>query len=116
MFCLYFPGDGVCKITGMETVRPLRSNSSNGNDSSAEEKKNTAAESIPEYKSMKEDYPVTHAAPESVGEGRFSTASDVWGFGVLMWEVMTYGCTAFSTPINGISLRGNEAGIKKYVS
>lgn len=34
-------------------------------------------------------------APECVKYGYFSAASDVWAFGVLTYEVLTYGCIPY---------------------
>jgi len=34
-------------------------------------------------------------APECLLEHRYSTASDVWAFGMLMYEVLTYGCLPY---------------------
>lgn len=31
------------------------------------------------------------SAPEAVQYHHFSPASDVWSFGIVMWEVMSYG-------------------------
>lgn len=35
--------------------------------------------------------PALWAAPETLQFGHFSSASDVWSFGVVMWEVMAFG-------------------------
>uniref|UniRef100_A0A3B5BC09 receptor protein-tyrosine kinase n=1 Tax=Stegastes partitus TaxID=144197 RepID=A0A3B5BC09_9TELE len=35
--------------------------------------------------------PIRWTAPEAIAYGKFSSASDVWGYGIVMWEVMSYG-------------------------
>ena len=52
---------------------------------------------VPVYESEcnDEDVPIRWQAPECLKENRFSTASDVWAFGVLMYEVLTLGCTPY---------------------
>lgn len=35
--------------------------------------------------------PVRWTAPEAIAFRKFTSASDVWSYGVVLWEVMTYG-------------------------
>lgn len=43
--------------------------------------------------------PLRWLSPESAFNGIFTSKSDVWAYGILMWEVMTLG----SQPYTGIS-------------
>uniref|UniRef100_A0A8C5F045 receptor protein-tyrosine kinase n=1 Tax=Gouania willdenowi TaxID=441366 RepID=A0A8C5F045_GOUWI len=35
--------------------------------------------------------PIRWTAPEAIAYGKFSSASDIWSYGIVMWEVMSYG-------------------------
>lgn len=35
--------------------------------------------------------PIRWTAPEAITFRKFTSASDVWSFGIVMWEVMSYG-------------------------
>ncbi|XP_036033167.1 ephrin type-A receptor 10 isoform X3 [Onychomys torridus] len=43
------------------------------------------------YTTMSGRSPALWAAPETIQFGHFSSASDVWSFGIVMWEVMAFG-------------------------
>ncbi|XP_026226695.1 focal adhesion kinase 1-like isoform X1 [Anabas testudineus] len=47
------------------------------------------------YKASKGKLPIKWMAPESINFRRFTTASDVWMFGVCMWEILMYGIKPF---------------------
>ena len=45
-------------------------------------------------------FPIKWTAPESCQYNRFTTKSDVWSFGILMYECITYGKTPYATMTN----------------
>ena len=40
--------------------------------------------------------PVLWMSPESVFQGRCTTYSDIWSYGVLLWEIVTWGERPYS--------------------
>jgi len=47
-------------------------------------------------KGDKGEMPVRWMAPESLGEGIFTSQSDVWSYGVVIWEIMMLGAQPYS--------------------
>ncbi|KPP64716.1 hypothetical protein Z043_116906 [Scleropages formosus] len=47
------------------------------------------------------EIPYKWCAPEAIRHGRFSIKSDVWAFGVLLYEILTYGGTPYPAFSNG---------------
>ncbi|XP_006629143.1 tyrosine-protein kinase Fes/Fps [Lepisosteus oculatus] len=44
--------------------------------------------------------PVKWTAPEALNYGRYTSESDVWSFGILLWETFSCGITPYSTMTN----------------
>uniref|UniRef100_A0AAQ4PRG5 Tyrosine-protein kinase n=1 Tax=Gasterosteus aculeatus aculeatus TaxID=481459 RepID=A0AAQ4PRG5_GASAC len=63
-----------------------------------------------EYYMVKEpgESPIFWYAPESLTESKFSVASDVWSFGVVLYELFTHSDKTSSPPAVFMSMMGND--------
>ncbi|CAL8294353.1 unnamed protein product [Gadus morhua 'NCC'] len=63
-----------------------------------------------EYYMVKEpgESPIFWYAPESLTENRFSVASDVWSFGVVLYELFTHSDKNCSPPAMFMAMMGND--------
>jgi len=64
------------------------------------------------YKATKGKLPIKWMAPESINFRRFTTASDVWMFGVCMWEIMMFGVKPFHGVKNNDVISKIEGGVR----
>ncbi|CAD5111829.1 DgyrCDS1098 [Dimorphilus gyrociliatus] len=62
------------------------------------------------YKASKGKLPIKWMAPESINFRRFTCASDVWMFGVCMWEILMFGVKPLQGIKNNDVIRKIEAG------
>ncbi|XP_074597886.1 tyrosine kinase receptor Cad96Ca-like [Brevipalpus obovatus] len=74
--------DRVCKVADFGLARSV-----NDSDKDSYEQKTRGA------------MPIRWMAPESLSSNFFTSKSDVWSFGILLWEILTLG----STPYPGLS-------------
>ncbi|EOA94081.1 Tyrosine-protein kinase ITK/TSK, partial [Anas platyrhynchos] len=59
-------------------------------------------------------FPVKWSAPEVFSYSNYSTKSDVWSFGVLMWEVFSEGKMPYENRTNGEVVEEINAGFRLY--
>lgn len=56
--------------------------------------------------------PIRWTAPEAIAYRKFTSASDVWSYGIVMWEVMSYG----ERPYWDMSNQDVSLGVLKYMA
>lgn len=62
------------------------------------------------YKASKGKLPIRWMAPESINYRRFTHSSDVWMFGVCMWEIMSVGKKPYANLTNSLIMSKLESG------
>ncbi|XP_025071704.1 ephrin type-A receptor 5 isoform X13 [Alligator sinensis] len=56
--------------------------------------------------------PIRWTAPEAIAFGKFTSASDVWSYGIVMWEVMSYGERPYWEMTNQDVIKAVEEGYR----
>ena len=59
--------------------------------------------------------PVRWTAPEAIAFRKFTSSSDVWSFGIVMWEVMSYGERPYWNWSNQDVIKAIEKGYRYVV-
>ncbi|XP_061451018.1 tyrosine-protein kinase Fes/Fps isoform X2 [Rhineura floridana] len=56
--------------------------------------------------------PVKWTAPEALSQGRYSSESDVWSFGILLWEAFSLGAAPYPSMTNQQTREAVEKGMR----
>lgn len=66
------------------------------------------------YQNESSQLPVKWAAPESLKYGQFSSKSDVWSFGICLWELFSKGETPYFTMTNQETITQVANGLNSF--
>jgi serine/threonine protein kinase len=69
----------------------------------------------PSIEDLSDRFAVRWTAVEALQFGKFSSASDVWSFGVLLSEIFTFGLKPYVNMPSGLSLDA-DGDVRNYVS
>lgn len=84
--------DGVCKVADFGLSRATQESESGANDDDDDDDDGDANQY---YRSTHGMFPIRWTAPESIETFRFTPASDVWSFGILMYECFRNGAQPY---------------------
>ena len=73
------------------------------------------ARSGDEYENRAAKFPVKWTAPEAVMKKKFDTKSDVWAFGITMWEIFSCGTSPYPEWDNAKTIQELKRGYRMPV-